>query len=89
MTTADFGDVCWPDELPIEPTSFYVMDRGNIDFRRLRRIAEAGTFFIIRERPAVAASRPVDRATKLRLDPSILINGWDVPQHYAGVDAPG
>ena len=86
VTAADYGDVLWLDELPIEPGSFYVMDRGYIDFRRLRRIAEAGAFFVIRERPDVrsyvAASRPVDRTTKLRSDQSIRFNGSDVPRHW-------
>jgi len=58
-------------------------DRG---IRRLRRIAEAGAFFVIRERPDVryyvAASRPVDRTTKLRSDQSIRFNGSDVPRHW-------
>ena len=86
VTAAEYGDVLWLDELPIEPGSFYVMDRGYIDFRRLRRIAEAGAFFVIRERPDVryyvAASRPVDRTTKLRSDQSIRFNGSDAPKHW-------
>mgnify|MGYP003349529351 FL=1 len=86
VTTGERGDVVWLDDLPIEPGSFYVMDRGYIDLRRLRRIDQAGAFFVIRERPDVrhyvAASRPVDRATSLRADQSIRFNGWDAPRHW-------
>lgn len=63
LTPATYGDVCWLDELPIEPGAFYIMDRGYIDFQRLRRIDQAGAFFVIRDRCDVryyvAASRPV------------------------------
>ena len=86
VTTGEHGDVVWLDDLPIEPGSFYVMDRGYIDLRRLRRIDQAGAFFVIRERPDVrhyvAASGPVDRSTSLRADQSIRFNGWDAPRHW-------
>lgn len=86
VTAATHGDVVWLDDLPIEPGSFYVMDRGYIDLRRLRRIHQAGAFFVIRERPDVrhyvAASRPVDRSTSLRADQSIRFNGWDAPRGW-------
>ena len=89
LTPAASGDVCWLDELPIEPGAFYIMDRGYIDFRRLRRIAEAGAFFVIRDRPDVryyvAASRPVDRSTPLRSDQSIRLNGTDAPKPWPGL----
>jgi hypothetical protein len=86
VTPGGYADVVWLDELPIEPGSYYVMDRGYIDFRRLRRIAEAGAFFVIRDRPDVryyvVASRPVDRTTSLRSDQSIRLNGWEAPRHW-------
>ena len=86
ITPATHGDVRWLDELPIEPGAFYVLDRGYVDFRRLRRIAAGGAFFVIRERPDVryyvAASRPVDRTTNLRSDQSIRLNGSVAPGHW-------
>src|SRR5258705_11553706 len=36
------------DELITEPGAFYVMDRGYIDFKRLGRLNEAGSFFLYR-----------------------------------------
>ena len=89
VSPATQGDVLWLDELPIEPGAFYVLDRGYVDFHRLRRIAEAGAFFVIRERPDVryyvAASRPVDRTTALRSDQSIRLNGTTAPRHWPGL----
>ncbi len=86
VTEGKHGDVVWLDDLPIEPGSFYIMDSGYIYFRRLRRMAEAGAFFVIRDRPDVryyvAASRPVDRSTTLRSDQSIRFNGTDAPRHW-------
>lgn len=79
LTDAKYSDVVWLDQLPIEPGSFYVMDRGYIDFSRLRRIAAAGAFFVIRDRPDikyyVVASRWVDRSGTLRSDQTIRLNG--------------
>lgn len=89
VTPATYGDVCWLDELPVEPGAFYIMDRGYIDFQRLRRIDNAGAFFVIRDRCDVryyvAESRPVDRSTNLRSDQSIRLNGTDAPKHWPGL----
>lgn len=79
ITEGSFADVLWLDQVPIEPGSYLVMDRGYLDFRRLRRIAQAGAFFVIRERPDVkyytAQSRTVDRSSILRSDQIIRFNG--------------
>lgn len=81
VTPGETGDVTLLDELPVEPGSFYVMDRGYLDLRRLRRLSEAGAFFVIRERSDlryyVAASRPVDRRSGLRCDQTIRFAGTD------------
>jgi hypothetical protein len=77
ITEGDINEMLLMDELPIEPGSFYIMDRGYVDLHRLRRIAQAGAFFVIRERADVryyvTASRPVDRTTSLRSDPRRLV----------------
>lgn len=41
-------DVNALDLIPIEPGSFYVMDRGYLDFQRLHTFQELGAFFVIR-----------------------------------------
>lgn len=88
VPAATASDMGYLDTMPVEPGALYVMDRGYIDFRRLRHLAEQGAFFIIRERPDVghyvAAARPVDRSTSLRSDQTIRFNGSDVPKHWPG-----
>jgi IS4 transposase len=73
------NEMAWLDEIPIEAGSYYVMDRGYLDLRRLQRFTREGAFFVIRERPDlsyyVAESRPVDRSTTLRCDQTIRFNG--------------
>jgi IS4 transposase len=73
--------MAWLDEIPIEAGSYYVMDRGYLDLRRLQRFTRESAFFVIRERPDlsyyVAESRPVDRSTTLRCDQTIRFNGED------------
>ena len=88
VTAGEDSDMGGLDHLPVEPGAVYVMDRGYVDFRRLRRLADQGGFFVIRARPDVRfyvrASRPVDRATSLRSDQIIRLNGTDAPEHWPG-----
>ena len=55
------------DQLLPEPGAFYIMDRGYLDFERLYRFHEAGSFFVTRGKSNLKAQRryshPVDRAT--------------------------
>jgi len=81
ITEGNYADMCWLDDIPIEPGSYLIMDRGYIDFRRLRRIAQCGAFFVIRSRPDVkfytVESRAVDRTSALRSDQTIRFNGTE------------
>ncbi len=74
--------------MPVEPGSFYVMDRGYIDLIRLSRLAAAGAFFVVRERDAVRyyvrQSRAVDRSGSLRSDQTIRFTGDDSRRHWPG-----
>lgn len=95
VTEGGYADVLWLDEVPIEPGSYLVIDRGYIDFRRLRRIAQAGAFFVVRDRPDIkfytAQSRPVDRSTNVRSDQTIRFNGttasvlWPEPMRRVSI----
>ena len=95
VTPAERGDVTLLDELPVEAGSYYIMDRGYVDLRRLRRLSDAGAFFVIRERADlrfyVARSRPVDRSTCLRCDQTIRFTGadsrrtWTQPLRRVGI----
>lgn len=48
ITKAKLHDVNGRDAIPYEPGSFYVFDRAYNDFRRLHRIKEVGSFFVVR-----------------------------------------
>jgi len=73
-------DVNALDMLIPEPGAFYIMDRGYLDFERLRRLHEAGSFFVTRAKSNLKAQRryshPVDRSTGLICDQTIALTGF-------------
>jgi hypothetical protein len=76
------------DQLIPEPGSFYIMDRGYIDFSRLYTLHLSGAFFIIRNRISMINikrmySHPVDKSTGLRYDQTSIFYG-----RYSGKDYP-
>ncbi|NJO55409.1 MAG: IS4 family transposase [Rhodospirillales bacterium] len=79
-------DVNFLDDLPLTAGSYYVFDRGYLDFRRLRRITQAEAWFVIRAkcntRFYVCESRPVDKATGLRCDQIIRLNTAQARRDY-------
>lgn len=70
-------DVNILDQLVPEPGAFYVIDRGYIDFERLARFHEAGSFFVTRAKSNLKAQRryshPVDRTTGLICDQTVVL----------------
>lgn len=81
-----FHDVNVLDLLLPEPGAFYVMDRGYLDFERLYRLDQAGSFFVTRAKRNLDARRlysaPVDRSSGLICDQTIGLNGYLSSQHY-------
>jgi len=79
-------DVNVLDLLVPEPGAFYVMDRGYIDFERLHRLHEAGSFFVTRAKSNLKAvrrySHPVDRSTGLICDQTIVLTGFYSRQDF-------
>jgi hypothetical protein len=74
------------DQLVPEPGAFYVMDRGFLDFARLYRFHQAGSFFVTRAKSNTKAQRRyshrVDRSTGLICDQTIFLTGVYSPQDY-------
>jgi hypothetical protein len=68
------------DHLLPEPGAFYVIDRGFIDFERLYRFHQAGSFFVTRAKSNLNVRRryshPVDRSTGLICDQTVLFIGY-------------
>ncbi len=74
------------DILIKEPGSFYIMDRGYLDFERLYAIDQANAYFVIRAKKRLDAqrlySRPVDKSKGLRCDQTIILTGQHVAPTY-------
>jgi hypothetical protein len=70
------ADVTVLDSIIPEPGSFYLMDRGYVDQQRLFRMAQAGAYFVTRTKTSLRLarrqSRPVDMATGLRSDQTVV-----------------
>jgi hypothetical protein len=79
ITDGKVHDVNILDVLVPEPGSFYVMDRGYLDFRRLYVLAQFLAFFVTRAKTNMAARRlyshPIDKSTGLRFDQTIVLTG--------------
>jgi len=77
------------DQLLPEPGAFYIMDRGFLDFERLYRFHEAGSFFVTRSKSNLQVQRryshPVDRKTGLICDQSVVLTGF---YSHQGFEAP-
>ena len=77
------------DQLLPEPGAFYLMDRGFLDFERLYRLHEAGSFFVTRGKSNLKVRRryshPVDRTTGLICDQSVVLTGF---YSHQGFEAP-
>lgn len=79
ITHGKTHDVNVLDCLPIEVGAFYVMDRGYVDFQRLRRFTLIGAFFVTRAKRNLdytcRSRRRVDKTTGLRSDQTIGLSG--------------
>jgi len=79
-------DVNVLDLLIPEPGAFYVMDRGYIDFERLFRFHEAGSFFVTRAKSNLRYERRyshlVDRSIGLICDQTIVLTGYYSRQEF-------
>jgi IS4 transposase len=74
------------DIVPVEAGSFYVMDRGYLDYQRLFALHQAGAFFVTRAKEGMDARRvystPVDRSSGVICDQRVMLNGFYAAQHY-------
>ena len=77
------------DQLLPEPGAFYIMDRGFLDFERLYRFHQAGSYFVTRGKSNLKVQRryshPVDRETGLICDQSVVLTGF---YSHQGFEAP-
>ena len=78
VSQARFAEINILDQLIPEPGAFYLLDRGYLDFARLHRFHQAGSFFVIRAKSNLKAqrrySRHVDRSSGLICDQTIVLS---------------
>ena len=86
ITDGKWHDVNVLDELVPEPGSYYVMDRGYLDFERLHAFSDCSAFFVIRAKKNLCYRRlysaPVDKTTRVRSDQTIVLTGVNTAEHY-------
>jgi hypothetical protein len=86
ITPANVHDVNILDILIPEPGSFYIMDRGYIDYKKLYQLHQWLAYFIIRAKDNLNAvrvySHPVDKSTGLRSDQTIRLKNYYASKNY-------
>jgi len=74
------------DEIMPEAGSYYVMDRGYIDFQRLFVFTLSSAFFVVRTKSNVLIQRryshPVDKSTGVRSDQTVILTSFESASAY-------
>ena len=72
VTNAKVHDVNMLDELSYEKGSFYIMDKGYVDFTRSHKLHTCGAYFVTRAKDNMRFrrmySREVDKTTGIKCD---------------------
>lgn len=88
FSPASVHDVNVLDVISFEADSFYIMDRGYVDYKRLYRIHQCSAFFVTRAKDNMnyrrLYSHGLDKTKGVLCDQTILLNGY-----YAAKDYPG
>jgi hypothetical protein len=86
ITSGAIHEINALDHLPIEPGSFYLMDKGYIDFDRLFRMHKSNAFFVMRAKDNFRfirlSSRQVDKSKGLICDQTIKLKNQKVSLDY-------
>ena len=86
ITPGSVHDVNILDQLVYEAGSFYIMDRGYLDFARLHQIGQHSAFFVTRAKKNFRCqrrySRPVDKSAGLRFDQTVVLRGFYARRDY-------
>lgn len=79
-------DVNFLDIVTIQPDSFYILDKGYVDFERLYRIHKSNAFFITRAKKGLAFKRiysaTVDKESEVICDQTIKLTGYKSSKSY-------
>jgi hypothetical protein len=80
FSNASLHDVNVLDHIKFESNSFYVMDRGYVDYKRLYKVHSCGSYFVTRAKDNMnyrrVKSYPKNSYDGIIYDQSILLNGF-------------
>jgi hypothetical protein len=86
ITNGLVHDVNILDTLIPEPGSYYIMDRGYLDFARLFKLKQNFAFFIVRAKKNLKFrrlySKKIDKTSGLRCDQIIKLTGYKSSKYY-------
>ena len=86
VTQGKVHDLFLLHQLLFEPGSFYIMDRGYLDYERLHEISLAAGFFVIRAKSHIVFNRlysmDVDKSSGVRSDQIITFSGFYAHKNY-------
>jgi len=86
VTDGKYHDVNALNEIEIIYNAIYVMDKAYIDFKRLYKLNEIGSFFVVRAKDnfrfKALKSRQVDKTTGLRCDQTIRLVIYNSKNQY-------
>ncbi|MDQ3682502.1 MAG: IS4 family transposase [Bacteroidota bacterium] len=86
FSTASIHDVNALDFISFEANSFYIMDRGYVDYKRLYRIHCCDAFYITRAKENMNCRRtksyPSDKNNGALCDQSVLLNNYYASKDY-------
>jgi hypothetical protein len=89
VTDGSVHDVNVLDQILPEAGAFYVMDRGYVDFKRLYVFPLCSAFFVVRTKQNIRLqrrySRPVDKATGIRSDQTVILTTLESAKAYPDV----
>ena len=88
ITDGKVHDVNILDILPLEAGSFYVIDRGYLDFSRLHKIKLEAAWFLVRAKTNTKTrrlySKSVDKSCGLKYDQTVRLTGFYTKKEYPG-----
>jgi transposase len=86
ITEGKTHDVNILDQIIPEAGSFYVMDRGYVDFERLHLFTLCSAFFVVRSKENILLQRryshPVDRSSGVRSDHTVILTASESVKVY-------
>jgi len=86
FSNASVHDVNVIDHICFESNSFYIMDRGYVDYKRLYKIHQTEAFFVTRAKDNMnyrrLYSHPIDKTKGVLCDQTVMLNGYYAAKDY-------